>query len=171
MAHSLRCSVACGIFPDQGSNPWVLHWQADSLPLSHQGSPQIIFKEMFESVHWFCLEQQQTDTHWYLGTGIFLLFSFFLFIGVRGLCFPVFANCSISCFNESLGSHFSLKSVWEDHISFRRKKSSEFLFCLSGFGCYSDKTRQAGRGSHGIFWESESIANAVEWILNDRFLI
>ena len=28
-----------GIFPKQGSNPWLLHWQADSLPLSHQGSP------------------------------------------------------------------------------------------------------------------------------------
>ena len=26
----LSCSVACGIFPDQGSNPCPLHWQADS---------------------------------------------------------------------------------------------------------------------------------------------
>ena len=24
------CSAACGIFPDQGSNPCLLHWQADS---------------------------------------------------------------------------------------------------------------------------------------------
>ena len=32
-------STACGIFPDQGSNPFLLHWQTDSLPLSHQGSP------------------------------------------------------------------------------------------------------------------------------------
>ena len=29
-------SDACGIFPDQGSNPCPLHWQADSLPVSHQ---------------------------------------------------------------------------------------------------------------------------------------
>ena len=28
--HGLSCSVACGIFPDQGSNPCPLHWQADS---------------------------------------------------------------------------------------------------------------------------------------------
>ena len=35
----LSCSVACGIFLDQGSNPCHLHWQVDSLPLSHQGSP------------------------------------------------------------------------------------------------------------------------------------
>ena len=27
------------IFPTQRSNPGFLHWQADSLPLSHQGSP------------------------------------------------------------------------------------------------------------------------------------
>ena len=33
------CSMACGIFPDQGSNPCPLHWQADSQPLRHQGSP------------------------------------------------------------------------------------------------------------------------------------
>ena len=28
MAHGLSCSTACGIFPDQGSNPCPLHWQA-----------------------------------------------------------------------------------------------------------------------------------------------
>ena len=30
-----------GIFPTQGSNPCLFHGQADSLALSHQGSPQI----------------------------------------------------------------------------------------------------------------------------------
>ena len=39
----LRCPVACGIFPDQGSNPYLLHWQADSLPVSRQGSPRFSF--------------------------------------------------------------------------------------------------------------------------------
>ena len=39
VAHGLTCSAACGIFPDQGSNPCPLHWQADSQPLRHQGSP------------------------------------------------------------------------------------------------------------------------------------
>ena len=28
-----------GIFPTQGSNPTLLHWQADSMLLSHLGSP------------------------------------------------------------------------------------------------------------------------------------
>ena len=43
VAHGPSCSVACRIFPDQGSNPCPLHWQADSQPLRHQGSPEDIF--------------------------------------------------------------------------------------------------------------------------------
>ena len=39
VAHGPSCSAACGIFPDQGSNPCPLHWQAVSQPLRHQGSP------------------------------------------------------------------------------------------------------------------------------------
>ena len=39
VAHGPSCSAACGILPDQGSNPCLLHWQADSQPLRHQGSP------------------------------------------------------------------------------------------------------------------------------------
>ena len=31
--------MACGIFLDVGLNPHPLHWQEDSHPLSHQGSP------------------------------------------------------------------------------------------------------------------------------------
>ena len=40
VAHGPSSSTACGIFPDQGSNPYPLHWQADSQPLRHQGSPR-----------------------------------------------------------------------------------------------------------------------------------
>ena len=36
VAHRLSCPEAHGIFPDQGSNPCSLHWQADSQPLDHQ---------------------------------------------------------------------------------------------------------------------------------------
>ena len=42
MAHGLNCCVACGIFSDQGSNPCFLHWQMESLPLSHRRSPSLI---------------------------------------------------------------------------------------------------------------------------------
>ena len=40
------CSAACGIFPDQGLNPCPLHWQADSQPLRHQGSPFSCFLKL-----------------------------------------------------------------------------------------------------------------------------
>ena len=39
VAHGPSCSTACGISPDQGLNLCPLHWQADSQPLRHQGSP------------------------------------------------------------------------------------------------------------------------------------
>ena len=41
VADGLGGSIACGIFPDQGSNLCLLHKQAASLPLSHQESPAI----------------------------------------------------------------------------------------------------------------------------------
>ena len=39
VGHRLGYSTACGIFPDRGWNPYLLHLQVDSLPLSHQESP------------------------------------------------------------------------------------------------------------------------------------
>ena len=51
VAHGPSCPAACGTFPDQGSNPCPLHWQADSQPLRHQGSPSFCFfkDKMFRS--------------------------------------------------------------------------------------------------------------------------
>ena len=43
-AHELGCPTACGIFPDQGLNLCPLHWQPDSYPSEHQGSPHGCFK-------------------------------------------------------------------------------------------------------------------------------
>ena len=40
-AHS--SSATCGVFPGQASNSRLWHWQVDSLPLSHQGSLNIIY--------------------------------------------------------------------------------------------------------------------------------
>ena len=39
----LSCHASCGIFPDQESDPCLLHWQADSLPLSHREAPHYLF--------------------------------------------------------------------------------------------------------------------------------
>ena len=37
--HGLSSSAACGICPHQGLDLYPLHWQVDSQPLDHQGSP------------------------------------------------------------------------------------------------------------------------------------
>ena len=58
--HALSCSTACGIVPDQGLNPCLLHGQVDSLPLSHQGSPQI---SDFKSERWTFLAIQWLRLH------------------------------------------------------------------------------------------------------------
>ena len=54
VAHGPSRSAACGIFPDQGSNPCPLHWQADSQPLRHQGSPE----------HRFYIAISLASSHW-----------------------------------------------------------------------------------------------------------
>ena len=36
-----------GIFPTPGSNSCLLHWQAGSLPLSHQGIPLVILQLVY----------------------------------------------------------------------------------------------------------------------------
>ena len=50
VAHGPSCSAACGILPDQGSNLCPLHWQADSQPLCHQGSPLFLFLCQYHTV-------------------------------------------------------------------------------------------------------------------------
>ena len=53
VAHGPSCSAACGILPDQGSNPCPLHQQADSQPPRHQGSPkEQSFKMSFLNLFW-----------------------------------------------------------------------------------------------------------------------
>ena len=70
MVHGLSCSVACGIFPDQGSNPCPLHWQADSQPLRHQGSLRSIYLEddlgLFPNCH---LTAERVYVTHFQGTG------------------------------------------------------------------------------------------------------
>ena len=58
VAHGPSCSMACGILPDQGSNPCPLNWQADSQPLRHQGSPVTCF---FKRNTWGCLLGQESE--------------------------------------------------------------------------------------------------------------
>ena len=65
MVHGLGCSEACGIFLDEGLNPCFLHWQVDSSPLSHQGSPTdnshswLMFHAGIPSFFWFIYRYPQ----------------------------------------------------------------------------------------------------------------
>ena len=61
VAHGPSRSTACGIFPDQGSNPCPLHRQADSQPLRHQGSPVYILFICF-----FFLIKEDISSSWHL---------------------------------------------------------------------------------------------------------
>ena len=67
------CSAACGIFPDRDTNPCPLHWQADSQPLHHQGSPKTnkIFKKPW--LH-FPLLLKPLQSHYHQISGHFLCF-------------------------------------------------------------------------------------------------
>ena len=69
VAHGPSCSVACGIFPDQGSNPCALHWQADSHPLRHQGSPNLL--SVFIDLLICDISYELNCTMWSFMTGFF----------------------------------------------------------------------------------------------------
>ena len=65
--HGLSCSMACGIFADQGSDLCLLIWQVDSSPVSHQGSPGLMLSKW---AWWFLWEwiteqsRQQVPADW-----------------------------------------------------------------------------------------------------------
>ena len=45
--HGLSCPTSRGIFPDQGLNPCLLHWQGYLYPMDHQGTPaQPVYKSV-----------------------------------------------------------------------------------------------------------------------------
>ena len=95
----VSCCVAFGIFPDQGSNPCLLHWQAVSLPLSPQGSPDWVNfqKSVFSSVWisnlnlniWFSVSHWWSQIHRWTFEDFCNLTNFFLldYISISPLAF------------------------------------------------------------------------------------
>ena len=57
----LSCSMACGIFLDQGLNPCLLQWQAESLPLSKVASSSDVLKYSCGSFWGQVLEKWASD--------------------------------------------------------------------------------------------------------------
>ena len=78
VAHGPSCSAACGILPDQGSYPCPLHWQADSQPPRHQGSPKGIFL-----INNLC--RVSRDVPFYIPDFVHLYLCFFLISLAKGL--------------------------------------------------------------------------------------
>ena len=69
----LHCSKTGGIFPDQGLSPCLLHWQADSLPVSHQGSPSDSDSDVSPSPLGQKRSFDESYKPWELGFGLVLL--------------------------------------------------------------------------------------------------
>ena len=114
VAHGLRCSLACGFFLDQGLNLCLLRWLADSLTLSHQGSPTITFKVHLKpsSSHPLCsLLRGNHDLElcvWCSGFSLYLGQKIFASLNTRWFRFAVFfffklyvyeihSLCSVAC--------------------------------------------------------------------------
>ena len=81
VAHGPSCSAACGIFPDQGSNPCPLHWQADSQPLRHQGSPGYLLNNKTEYNLWQIFMLDLYESHTLVFQKVY--FHIFLFISLK----------------------------------------------------------------------------------------
>ena len=57
-----------GIFPTQGLNLHLLHWQVDSLPLSQQGSPFSLYKTTNETYFsWWLWKSVRSHRVWHTG--------------------------------------------------------------------------------------------------------
>ena len=139
VAHGPSWSVACGIFPDRGSNPCPLHWQADSQPLHHQGSPIMWF--LFFILYFLKL--------------IYLFIYFWLcwvFVSVRGLSLVAASggHSSSWCTGLSLLRHLLLQST-----SSRRAGSVVVAHgpsCSAACGIFPDQ----GLNPCPLHWQADS---------------
>ena len=95
-----------GIFLTQGSNMSLLHWQADSLPLSHQGSPVLNFK--WNWVKQKSLENYCSDILFRIFTSAYSLLTYY-FINFQHsarifnllLKFSIQLNVEIHCYKNT----------------------------------------------------------------------
>ena len=92
VARGVSCSAARGIFLGQGSNSCLLHWQVDSLPLSHQG-PHNPFVFSFYYSYTLYLQLLQTNYHFQM---LFLCLKCLFAFSIQGLLF-VFEEFPSSC--------------------------------------------------------------------------
>ena len=127
VATRLICFASCGIFPDQGLNPCLLHWQADSLPLSQQGSLPFSFVQLIYHIP-KDLDQSLSALIWFyqilhafLSISIIHIFllsflfhkdSYLLF---SSLCIIIFANKNSSIPFNAFDLLHSLIATYSQH--------------------------------------------------------
>ena len=110
VVQGLSCSATCVILLDQGLI--LLHWRADSFPLSNQGSPSLFFKIFF--FFWcgpflkslFNLLQYCLYFMW--------VFFFFFFLPRRGiwdLCSSTRDQTHTSCSRRQSLNHWTAREV------------------------------------------------------------
>ena len=71
LLHGLWSLPKSGIKP-KGSNPCLLHWQASSLPLSHDGSPLLLISRHLEGGLRYCREKSRYLNHDYSKRGLWI---------------------------------------------------------------------------------------------------
>ena len=104
VAHGPSHSAACGIFPDQGSNPCPLHWQADSQQLHHQGSPLSSFFKIIFS--FFCspwvIPLLCLPVHWSVPLNHPIYWICFSFLCIFNFSYCIFKLCLVFLFSFKL---------------------------------------------------------------------
>ena len=86
--------AACGIFLDQGLHPCLLQWEADSLPLSHQGSP----------LH-FCFNVCFSQKVSFMEAGIFVLVQFSRSVLSNSMLLCGLQHARLPCPSSTPGVH------------------------------------------------------------------
>ena len=122
VAHGPSCSAACGILPDQGSNPCPLHRQANSQSLRHQGSPTPFFNGMRWSLN------SLAKKSWPYSIWLTYLFHFHLWSDHS----YILPTLRIQLFPKSVTPFHSSRPLHMLHL-LPRIHSTKFLFLVHAF--------------------------------------
>ena len=117
---------ACGIFPDQGSNSHLLHWQADSLPLNHQGSP----------------------THWYLKS---VLFKFHIPVNFSNFLLLIDFQFYSIVVGEKLCTISTLLNLLRSKVLCLKEKKSVLVFVV----LLKKMIKQTSVKGHVSYWDPD----------------
>ena len=174
--HPLSCSATCGTFPDQGSNPCLLHWQADSFPLSHQGSSKGYFQLLSERFLVWLFEACGQEPRWKITSDSFdteagsVSIKLKLVNSITGPCHGWCGYetcCTLLIFWPAfLSSLLPVPSLLEgSRLEEQRELTSgRYLFCLATHLC------QHGVGFGTLVVGLETVFGQLRWFLSNGFL-